>query len=88
MTQIPVNLQDEINTLAKNNPITHEGKLEYRLKSIAIMKNFYEDKAPDAPDGQARMFKSFAVALLYADNIIRRYHKLGIRLKELSEDEK
>lgn len=78
-------LRDEIQALAKTFPVPHEEKLQRRMARLERMYQFYETKAPEAPEKQGMMFKAFVSALAYAMTTIKMYRKLTVRLAEMAE---
>lgn len=81
-----MDLQQEINELAKSHPIPSEAKLERRMKRIDRMTEFYKEKAPEAPEKQSLMFQGFVSALIYAATMIKMYRKLTKKLQELATE--
>lgn len=84
MTQ---HLANELKQLAKSHPMLSDDKLKRRMARLERMQQFYQEKAPDAPEKQSLMFMSFVSSLLYAMTIIKMYRKLTCRLAELVEEE-
>lgn len=79
--------QEVINALARSHPVPSEEKLLRRMARLERMARFYDEKAPDAPEKQAMMFKGFVSALLYAMTMIKMYRKLTKKLAESSTAE-
>lgn len=78
---------EEIKRLAKSHPGLGEEKLEKQLHRLERMKNFYKDKAIDAPEKQGFMFQGFVTALEYAETSLRMYHALAKELNKITEEE-
>jgi|GEM_PF-6187989 len=67
--------------LAMRYPVLNTGKMDDCLWSLNYMRNFYDSKIVEAPPKQANMFKTFCIALTYAETVLKEYDKLTIELK-------
>lgn len=79
-------LQLKVNNLAKNHPLLSRGGVEHTMPRLKRMQAFYEEKAPGAPEGQARMFNGFVSALDYAMKVIEQYDDLTGRIAKLNTE--
>lgn len=77
---------NKVQGLAKDNYCSPHDVQAY-LPRIERMRKFYADKAPEAPERQAAMFKGFVEALNYATITIKMYSELAQALAELAGEE-
>lgn len=77
-----------IKDLAARYPRPSPPRFDRYMPRLKRLKNFYEDKAPDAPIAQGRMFIGFVNALVYAAETMYKYKRLTEEIAELTKEPK
>lgn len=77
-----ISMHQALRDILEDHP-NQNRKYVRRRHQLERMRAFYEDKAPEAPKNQGRMFMGFVEAITYFLTIGSRYNKLVSELEHL-----
>lgn len=78
----------KLQTLLKQHPPLDEVHFEKYIDRLNRMRQFYDDKAPDAPLAQGYLFMGFVISLAYAIETITEHRELLLELHKLAGEGK